>query len=318
MLRISLCLLLLTTHVAFADIIVESVVKGSPAEKAGIQVGDVLLTYDGHPLLSSLSRLAWEQNTFGKQQVAVRLKRGGETRSVNVSPGAMGVAALPVMSEKALSLYREAEKQNDSADLLVKAAEAEGKTIAGAWLRVNAYLAWLAAGKTANARAEAERAVALFHQLADDCGEAFARGYLDEVLPDQDPAKETNLRARLQIDQDGGRLYWQATTCNSLAILAYHRQNIKAVDEWGRKAVAAGELAAADSADLAVSYVMLGLVAHDQGDPVAADGWYKKALPIQERKARNTANLATTYKNLAIIGWEVATYWWRKGGTERA
>jgi S1-C subfamily serine protease len=59
-------------------LIVYLVVPDSPAAKAGVQVGDVLLTYDGTPLLfvSSLDEAKEKAEAAEKENVTVELRRG--------------------------------------------------------------------------------------------------------------------------------------------------------------------------------------------------------------------------------------------------
>jgi len=59
-------------------LIVYAVEPDSPAAKAGVQVGDVLLTYDGSPLLfvSSLEEAKEKAEAAKKETVPVELRRG--------------------------------------------------------------------------------------------------------------------------------------------------------------------------------------------------------------------------------------------------
>ena len=63
-----------------AGLIVEAVAPGSPAAMAGIQTGDRLLAYDDRPLPSAEALQALQQNTFGKQEVALQLRHGAWRR----------------------------------------------------------------------------------------------------------------------------------------------------------------------------------------------------------------------------------------------
>ena len=69
-------------------LIVVAVQPGGPAEQAGILLGDVLLSLDGHPLgdMGELQSLLGEERA-GKE-AALRLSRAGEVREVKVTLGA--------------------------------------------------------------------------------------------------------------------------------------------------------------------------------------------------------------------------------------
>jgi len=69
-------------------LIVVAVQPGGPAEQAGVLLGDVLLSLDGHPLgdMGELQSLLGEERA-GKE-VALRLSRAGEVREVRVTLGA--------------------------------------------------------------------------------------------------------------------------------------------------------------------------------------------------------------------------------------
>jgi len=76
-------------------VLVSGVQPGSPAERAGIEVGDVLLSLDGEsiespPILSRLVRAA-----DGDKKVKIRLLRKGKKKTVKVTIGVAGSTQKP-------------------------------------------------------------------------------------------------------------------------------------------------------------------------------------------------------------------------------
>ncbi|HEY6099862.1 MAG TPA: PDZ domain-containing protein, partial [Anaeromyxobacter sp.] len=65
-------------------VVVTEVAGGGPAAAAGVRVGDVITSFEGHDVRSS-GRLRWYVSTAGVgREVEVRVRRGGSERSVRV------------------------------------------------------------------------------------------------------------------------------------------------------------------------------------------------------------------------------------------
>lgn len=123
-------------------IVVESVTPDSPAAKAGVKVGDRLLTYDGKPLPSPAALQAAQQNIFGKKEVALRLQRGSETLTLTVPLGTLGIMVRPDLPPDALKLYEEGslaprgrlDEAIAKSTAAAKAAQEAGDKAGAAWL----------------------------------------------------------------------------------------------------------------------------------------------------------------------------------------
>ncbi len=76
-------------YTAQDGVLVEQVISGSPAAKAGLQVGDVILAFNGKPTPTSNDLIADEVNAQVGQKVALTIWRNGSTFTVNVVLGAM-------------------------------------------------------------------------------------------------------------------------------------------------------------------------------------------------------------------------------------
>lgn len=74
-----------------------AVVDESPAEKAGVQVGDALLSYNGENILGALHLIRLVRETPPGRKVRVQLFRGGKERTVTVV-----LSTMPALSSRAL------------------------------------------------------------------------------------------------------------------------------------------------------------------------------------------------------------------------
>ena len=131
-------------------LIVEEVVADSPAAKAGIRIGDRLLTYDNKELISPAAFLALQENTFGKKEVELSVRRKEETLNFKVSIGALGIKVRPELSSAALKLYEEgrAALQAQKSDEAIARLKEAAKVSAGCGRKVSSGMAVRASGRT--------------------------------------------------------------------------------------------------------------------------------------------------------------------------
>jgi S1-C subfamily serine protease len=80
-----------------SGIIVKRVVESSPAEEAGLEVGDVIMEYDGNPVESTSDLRRLVMGTAPGERVTLKIRHDGETKRVRV----------PITSreEKAVGLF---------------------------------------------------------------------------------------------------------------------------------------------------------------------------------------------------------------------
>ncbi|MBI2193651.1 MAG: PDZ domain-containing protein [Planctomycetes bacterium] len=81
-------------------IVVTLVEHDSQAEHHGFQPGDILLSYNGETPSSITDLIRLVQGAREKEQVAVRLHRGGEERAVFLRPGRIGMDGISVEQGK--------------------------------------------------------------------------------------------------------------------------------------------------------------------------------------------------------------------------
>ena len=73
-----------------SGLVVEELARDSPAVKAGLQLGDRIVSYDKNPLASPAALEAVQQNASGKKNVLLEVLRGEEKLSVIVPLGGLG------------------------------------------------------------------------------------------------------------------------------------------------------------------------------------------------------------------------------------
>jgi hypothetical protein len=123
-------------------LIVEVVTPDAPAARAGLKGGDRILTHDERVLASVAALQAAEENTFGKQEVALQLQRGAERLTLRVPPGSLGIKVRPELPAAMLQLYEEgraamqAQKLKEVIDRWESAAKAarESEAQVAAWI----------------------------------------------------------------------------------------------------------------------------------------------------------------------------------------
>jgi regulator of sigma E protease len=98
--------------VATENVLITGVAAGSPAEEAGLRVGDIIVAVNGAPVASPDALVERIDGLRGDDAV-LEVKRGTETLEVTIRPrvnppegeGAMGVAIQPAVSEIAIKHY---------------------------------------------------------------------------------------------------------------------------------------------------------------------------------------------------------------------
>src|SRR5262245_37383052 len=125
-------------------LVVEEVSANSLAAKAGLKVGDRILTYDEKALASPATLQAAVDNTIGKKEVVLEVRRAEQRLTLTVPLGLLGINVRPELSPTALQLYEEgraamqAQRVKEAIDRWEGAAKAAGEMgdqMAAAWLR---------------------------------------------------------------------------------------------------------------------------------------------------------------------------------------
>lgn len=68
-------------------VIITDVVKGSPAEKAGLKEGDIIIEIDGNEIKNSLQLRSYVQSKMPGEKVRIKIRRDGKERTITVKLG---------------------------------------------------------------------------------------------------------------------------------------------------------------------------------------------------------------------------------------
>jgi periplasmic serine protease, Do/DeqQ family len=101
-------------------VIVTDVVKGSPAEKAGIRTGDLILEIDGREVKNSIQLRAYVQSKKPGDKVKLKVLRDGKEMEISVNLGS---------ADKFASAQPSKERSQDTKDIGISVREEGGKVI---------------------------------------------------------------------------------------------------------------------------------------------------------------------------------------------
>jgi regulator of sigma E protease len=98
--------------VATDNVMISGVTSGSPADGAGLRIGDIVVAIDGTPVKSPEELIVLTRDYLG-QEVSLTIKRGTDLLEVQLTPrvnppegeGAMGIAIQPAVSKITLKYY---------------------------------------------------------------------------------------------------------------------------------------------------------------------------------------------------------------------
>ncbi|HEU4387383.1 MAG TPA: tetratricopeptide repeat protein, partial [Blastocatellia bacterium] len=314
-----LILVLLLLHVdvvgAFQNqpgLIVEQVVPGSPAAKAGLEMGDRLLSYDDKPLNSPASLLAAQQNALGKKEVVLRIGRRTEVMTKMVPSGRLGIQMRPDLQPELLRTYEDgvaALRDQKFADAIARwkeAAEAArkfGNADSAAWL-------YGRIGESCETRRDWNKATSahgeawtLLKGSADSAARSAASMALGRCsLSSNDVVNaEKWFQEALLISTESRDDMGAGAALNNLGVVARIRGDLPAAQTYHTRALSIREKVAPNSSEVAVSLINLASVGLLRGEVVAARNYLSRAVSIQEQVAPDSLDLAAGLNHLGAV-----------------
>lgn len=293
-------------------LIVEEISTDSPAGKAGLKPGDQILAYDNKPLTSPAAFEALQQNTPGKKELVLQLRRGGQPMERTVPQGTLGIQARPEFSVGVTSQYesgKAALRAGQKKDAVAKweaaanALKLEGSDAAAAWLYEQA------AGINESLRQwkEAIEEHAVAWSLVKGSTDAAAKsrtlvalGSCNQRLNEFPTAERWFTEAR-DMDVAAGYESWVAADLNSLGTIARVRGDLTLARNNYSQALAIRERLEPNSRAVAAGLNNLGVVAGMGGDLPLAQDYFSRALAIREQLAPNSLDVADSLNDLGIV-----------------
>lgn len=290
-------------------IVVETVLSGAEAARAGVQAGDRLLTYDGLPLPSPAALSALEDNTVGLQSLLLALERAGQRIECAVSHGSLGLHTRPDLSDELRQTYEIARTlflEGDFAgagrqweQTAFEATDAASKS----WLLSKAGEAW----EKLPDRQQALRIYRAVWETLSQTGTsaslsqaARSLGQCHEGESEWEEARRWYERAA-QIDQELDFEIWQALNICKMGSVSLSQGYMQAAQEYYHQALAIRERLAPNSLDVAASLDYLGIHAIVRGDLQGAQDYITRALTIQEHLAPNSLDVAFSINHLGTV-----------------
>jgi CHAT domain-containing protein/Tfp pilus assembly protein PilF len=270
--------------------------------KAGLQTGDRILTYDGKPLSSPAAFDALQENTFGKKDVILQVRRGLDTINLKVPAGTLETQVRPKLPANAAKLYEEGKlalKSGRTKEAIAK-WEAAAKLAAEPWL-------WSRVGQTLQTQRQweqARQAHLTAWNLLEKGGDAAAKsktlsalGWCSESQSQFAAAAKWYEQSR-QVDLAARNEMWVAEDLQGLGNVAYDRSDLPTAQEDFSRALTIRERLVPDSLEVARSLNGLGKAARKLGDFVAAQRYFDRALAISDRLAPNLLDVAESLNGL--------------------
>jgi CHAT domain-containing protein/Tfp pilus assembly protein PilF len=296
-------------------VVVESLVAGFEAEKAGIKPGDVLLEWsrgDKRGEITSpfdLNYLRVEEAS--RATVKLDGVRGAEKRSWLLGSNTWAIRARPNFQEDLLSIYHEANTLAQAGKL----AQAVGR-----WKEVSnlfedpatpwlgpwflSHLAQLSSnhsweGYDDTYREAIQEAVPAGAMVKAELLKQWAGGF--SIRGDLNSAEKYYQEAITEYRRLGLRTMSVSNAEKEQGVYAYFQGNMSKAEEYFRESFSIAEELAPRSIQVVWNLIWFGVLSQERGDFTSAEGYYKKALSIEQQAFPASSDLALTLQNLGTL-----------------
>jgi len=295
-----------------AGLVVELVPQGSAAAKAGIQPGDVLLSYDGKSLTSPFSLLAAEDSAAGKSEVALQIRRNNELLILLPAGGRQGVQTRPQLPSDMLAFYEEGKAAQTARNPGTAIERWTTAAKAAQQARMDGAAAWLysRAGEIHEGQRQWKEAASLYAAALSFLKETSDRSALSSVLSALGRCSQTSgdfpaamkwFEEAESVDSAAGNEMWVAGALTNRGNVARSLNDLPHAEEYHQKALAIRERLAPNTTEVATSLNNLGIVAQARADLKAAGDYYSRSIAIKEKSAPDSLTLALSLHNFGEI-----------------
>ncbi len=291
-------------------LVVEEVVKGGAAARAGLARGEVLSHWapKGGPLRSPVDLAEVELAQAPRGPVVLRL-RGGARASVTLASGRFKLRVRPVLTGALLDLFTQARAAEGAAqwELAAQRWEALRSGLRGrdaGWAFASLMELHAKAGQGAALLRVLEAAVAQARRAGDAPLEAWLQDVGGQLLeranrlPEAQAAYEAALALRQAAKPDGLAV---AATLVRLGSLARVRGELPRGEALFLRAVALFERQAPRSLELGNALTGLGSASFAKGELSAAHALYQRAMALVQPLAPESTEASTLWGNFGLI-----------------
>ena len=293
-------------------VVINAVKKSSEAERAGLQVGDVLQSWargDAQGEIESpfdLPQIEIEQAP--RRTVTLEGLRGTEKRVWALGPGSWGVHVRPNLPE---SLYIEEEKliaagKTQDAAQYWRSAALQTKESQPAWLAP--WFLYHAAELLADARQwkEADTAYENAVEEGEKAGSAIRLQLLRAWAASFElranwAGAERCYQAAAEDPKSGSKSLVFSDTLDGLGRAAFHRGDLAAAERYYSRALEIQMQFAPNSLSLATTLNGLGSTMQYRGDLAKGEEYCSKGLAIREKLAPGSLDVAASLNNLGNL-----------------
>lgn len=299
-------------------VVVEEISKNSESERAGLQPGDLLLSWSRGDVKGDitspfdLSLIEVEQSPRGR--ITLEGIRGEEKRIWAMGPDTWNIKARPNLPPDLLSLYREGQEMDEAGKISGaierwQTAAAEAQKSPAAWL--STWLLFHCAEELAKVQrwkeADVPYAEALQQTIQDNPTtaiqvlQAWAMTY--QQRSDWAKGEKYYQQAIIESRKLGADTLLAALGWTGLGTIASDRGRYQQAAEYHRRAMEIRERLAPGSLALADSLHELGAAAQDHGDVAKAEQYIRQAFAIRERLATGSLPVARSLNQLGFWYW---------------
>jgi CHAT domain-containing protein len=296
-------------------LVVESVVKNSEGERAGLAEGDIILTWSRGVAIGKvespfdLTEIETEQEPRGR--VTLIGTRGRTTQKWKMGPDKWGIQVRPSLREDLLAIYREGQalaaagKLGDAAERW-RAADADLETCQSSWSR--AWLLFQAAELLADAGQWKDSDVLFAEMLGPGNGLGgrlraqllgiWAGRFLQRG--DVNNADTYYRRSLALMSKEDPNSLAVAANLNNLGKIAAKNEHFAKAEEYYLQALEIRRKLAPGSLAVAASLRDLGQVATKRGQQPEAEEYYLQALEIRRKLTPGSFDLAESLQELGF------------------